>query len=83
MDDTYWIDVNDVANTGVWTHAFDDSEVSFYPPRVLCTCLDNQPGCSNSGDAYVLAFFKDRHVRGNYCDKPSSEQDKFICEALI
>ena len=25
----YWTDGNDVANTGVWVHAFDNSEVSF------------------------------------------------------
>ena len=82
LDDTYWIDVNDVTDTGVWTHAFDDSAVSFYPPRVLCHCSDNQPGCSNGGDAYILSFENDRHVRGNYCDRPSSQASKFICEAL-
>ena len=82
LDDTYWTDVNDVGNTGVWTHAFDDSAVSFYPPRVLCHCTDNQPGCSNGGDVYILSFENDRHVRGNYCDRSSSQASKFICEAL-
>ena len=33
----YWTDGNDVANSGVWTHALDNTEVSFFPPKVRCS----------------------------------------------
>ena len=80
----YWIDVNDVANTGVLTHAYDDSEVSFFPPRVLCGCsTDAAKACSNGGNAYVLKLSADRHERGTYCDHMSNENWNFICEANI
>ena len=79
----YWIDVNDVANTGVLTHAYDDSEVFFFPPRVRCACYDSQPSCSNGGDAYTLKIVDDRQYRGNYCDQLSSSGYKFICETDI
>ena len=80
----YWIDVNDVANTGVLTHAYDDSEVSFFPPRVMCGCSKHTTStCSNGADAYVLKLNADRHERGTYCDHMSNENWKFICEANI
>ena len=79
----YWIDVNDVANTGVLTHAYDNSEVFFFPPRVRCACFDSQPSCSNGGDAYTLKIVYDRQYRGNYCDQLSSSGYKFICETDI
>ena len=79
----YWIDVNDVANTGVLTHAYDDSEVTFFPPRVLCICSDTQISCSNGGDAYILKIEDDRHTRGTYCDRPSSDVFRFICESTV
>ena len=80
----YWIDVNDVADTGVLTHAYDDSEVSFFPPRVMCGCSsDSTYACSNGGDAYILKLKADRHERGAYCDHMSNENWKFICEANI
>ena len=79
----YWIDVNDVANTGALTHAYNDSEVTFFPPRVLCDCTASQIGCSNGGDAYVLKIEDDRHTRGTYCDHPSSSGYRFICESTI
>ena len=34
----YWTDGNDIADSGVWTHARDNTEVSFFPPRVMCVC---------------------------------------------
>ena len=84
FDDYFWIDVNDVANTGVLTHAYDDSEVSFFPPRVMCGCSSSSTStCSNGGDAYMLKMTADRHYRGNYCDRPSSDLLRFICEAEI
>ena len=83
LNTDYWIDVNDVANTGVWTHAYDDSEVLFFPPRVTCVCSDSQSGCSNGGDAYILKIEDDRHNRGTYCDQLTSYAFKFICEAVI
>ena len=80
----YWIDVNDVANTGVLTHAYDDSEVSFFPPRVICGCSTLSTNtCSNGGDAYILKLVPSRYERGDYCDHMSNENFKFICETNI
>ena len=81
--DWYWTDGNDVADSGVWTHALDNSEVSFYPPRVMCRCTDTQPNCSGFGDAFILYIGDEKQLRGNYCDFNSSSQQYFICEAAI
>ena len=82
LDDIYFTDGNDIENTGVWTHAYDSSAMSFFPPRVRCSCIDSQPGCSTGGDVFFLYIWQDRHFRGNYCDVSSeSYTAKFICEA--
>ena len=81
LNSGYWIDVNDVADTGVLTHAYDDSEVTFFLSRVTCNCVDSS--CSNGGDAYTLKIVDDRRYRGNYCDLLSSSGYKFICETHI
>merc|ERR1712062_386517 len=67
----YWTDGNDVANSGVWTHALDGTEVSFFPARVRCNCAAGAD-CSNEGDAYLLNISDLLQYRGNYCDEPSS-----------
>ena len=69
----YWTDGNDVANSGVWTHALDNSEVSFFPPRVRDY---NDYPCS--GDAYMLFISDDLTIRGNYCNYPSSHEFLFV-----
>ena len=78
----YWTDDNDVDGTGVWTHAYDGTDVSFFAPRIRCGCTH----CTNSdsGDAFILHLGADQAIyRGNYCDSPSSTGWKFICEAII
>ena len=83
-DAWYWTDGNDVANSGVWTHASDNTEVSFFPPKVRCACTDNQISCGGYGNAYLLYIGSDLQYRGNYCDNnASSKQHNFICEAQI
>ena len=79
----YWTDGNDVTDTGVWTHAVDNSEVSFFPPRVRCSCHGDNYSCSDEGDAYLINISDDLQYRGNYCDFPSSESRRFICESTI
>ena len=82
-DAWYWTDGNDVANSGVWTHARDNSEVSFFSPKVRCGCNTIQISCSNNGNAFILNIGNDLQYRGNYCDEISSRERNFICEASI
>ena len=75
--DWYWTDGNDVADSGVWTHAGDNSEMSFFSPKVRCSC-------SGNGNAFILYIGDDLQYRGNYCDTAntaSSGSHIFICEA--
>ena len=82
--DWYWTDGNDVANSGVWTHARDNSEVSFFSPKVRCNCqIQDQVSCSGEGNAFVLYIGDNLQYRGNYCDTESSGSHIFICEAWI
>ena len=48
----YWTDGNDDDGTGVWTHAHDGTDVTYFPPRVSCGC--NHCTNSDSGDAFIL-----------------------------
>ena len=82
-DAWYWTDGNDVANSGVWTHARDNSEMSFFSPKTRCACTDNQISCSANGNAFLLYIGNDLQYRGNYCDFASSSNRHFICEALL
>ena len=82
-DAWYWTDGNDVANSGVWTHARDNSEVSFFSPKLMCGCNTIQISCSNNGNAFILNIGNDLQYRGNYCDEISSRERNFICEASI
>ena len=59
----------------------DNTEVSFFPPRVQCECEGSPTSCS--GDALILNIKSDKEFRGNYCDYPSSNVAHFICEAVI
>ena len=92
LENEYWTDGNDVENTGVWTHAYDNSEVTFFGRRLGCSCqLDNPQSpqepvyvpCPNGGDAFRLTIRGDKHIRGNYCDKDSTMPYLFICENII
>ena len=78
----FWTDGNDVDNTGVWRHAYDNSEMEFFPPKISCGCYDSKPYCSERGDAFELniAGSGDKQARGAYCDKPSTNARNFICE---
>ena len=82
----FWTDGNDIENTGVWRHAYDNTEVSFFPPRINCGCHNNDNYyCSNSGDAFTVYITESnaKYARGNYCDDLSSKAHNFICEGLI
>ena len=75
----YWTDGNDVENTGVWTHAYDNSDVTFFSPRLACGCTDRD--CPGGGDAFMVHV--GLHYRGNYCDFNSNNVRHFICENTI
>ena len=85
LSNGYWTDGNDVENTGVWTHAYDNSEVTFFGRRVGCTCTNDNMyiPCPDGGDAFRLTIRGDKHIRGNYCDKDSTMSYHFICENII
>ena len=75
----YWTDGNDVANTGVWVHAFDNSEVSFFPHTINCCSQDHL--CHIGGEAFALNTGGSRKDRGNYCDDFTTTEHLFICES--
>ena len=54
----YWTDGNDRADFGVWTHAHDNSEVTFFSPKVRCLCSDKNYSCSDSGISFVKQQFE-------------------------
>ena len=81
LSNWYWTDGNDVADAGIWTHAYDGSPVSFFAPDFGCSCADRV--CRIGGDAFLLNIGGDRHYRGNYCDQQSLKTDLFICEGII
>ena len=69
-----------------WTQecALDNTEVSFIPPKVRCSCQQSgQPSCSGNGNAFILYIGGDLQYRGNYCDTVSVGHHNFICEAQI
>ena len=77
----YWTDGNDVENTGVWTHAYDDSDVTYFSPRMNCGCTDRV--CPGGGEALMVQVGGDKHFTGNYCDQDKTLLYLFICEATI
>merc|ERR1739841_33380 len=76
----YWTDGNDVENTGVWTHAYDNSDVTFFGQRINCCTADY---CPHGGDALNVLVGGDKRSRGNFCDWDTSTVRNFICEAII
>ena len=76
----YWTDGNDVDVTGVWTHAYDNSDVTYFTPTITC-CNDHV--CRHGGDALLVNVGGEKHVKGSYCDYDTSSLRRFICEAII
>ena len=50
----FWTDGNDLGHTGVWTHAYDNSDLTFFPSKISCGCYDSKPYCSARGDAFMM-----------------------------
>ena len=79
-DQWFWTDGKRL--DGVWTHATDGTDVSFFAPRISCGCTH----CTNSdqGDAFMFHLGDIPYYIGNYCDAHSSSKlIEFICEAEI
>ena len=75
---------NDITNSGVWTHARDDSEVTWFP-RVQ-TCSGSHEQYSDGGDAFQIYIGCPRIFNGAYCDRDHTytyESSTFICEGII
>ena len=76
---------------GVWVHAFDNSDVTWFSPKLNCAGAgisegdeNHRPTTTGGGDAYVLSLNRDkRYVAGAWCDYPSEEPQNFICEGNI
>ena len=77
---------------GVWVHAFDNSDVTWFSPKLNCGGgsqglggnEDHVHSTNGGGDAYVLSLIRsDRYVPGAWCDFPSARKVSFICEGII
>ena len=68
---------------GVWTHSFDNSAVTWYPPMMTCGCSDHVP-CYRGGDAFLLAISVNHlNWNGAWCDYDKTNAEYFICESMI
>ena len=65
---------------GVWTHAFDNAEVTWFSPKITCECDDF---CSGGGDAMRLDISSNPKWRGAWCDNSKTALNNFICEGII
>ena len=75
---------------GVWVHALDNSEVTWFSPKLNCGggsqgSDDNHiHTTTGGGDAYLLSLRRDdRYSAGAWCDYPSEEKEFFICKGFI
>ena len=61
----WFSDGNDLANSGVWTHAhaYDNSDVSFFAKDINCCSGDYS--CHGGGDAFLLCVTCDMKRIGN------------------
>ena len=76
----YWTDGNDVDDLGFW-HDSNGNALTFFAPTIGCNCVDSV--CRHGGDALLINIGGNKHFRGNYCDEPTDEMNRFICEAEI
>ena len=77
---------NDIGHTGVWTHARDNTDVTWFSNVRTCSCDPEQT--TEGGD--VLVFYigcrrimDGSYCNGAYCDRYYSVYQSFICEGLI
>ena len=73
---------NDIGLTGVWTHAQDNTDVTWFPNVRTCSGADPQQ-ISHGGDALTFYIGCQRINNGAYCDPESTSQHLFICEGLL
>merc|ERR1711971_410646 len=64
---SYWTDGNDIGHTGVWTHARDNTDVTWFPR--IQTCSSGHEQYSLGGDALQFYIGWPRIVNGAYCDR--------------
>ena len=67
---------------GLWIHSTDNSEVTWFPPKMSCNC-GGKEACFNGGDALMLAVYTISFYNAAWCDEPKSYQANFICESMI
>ena len=67
---------NDIGLTGVWTHALDNTDVTWFPR--IQTCSQHNAQYSGGGDALLFYIGCPRIHNGAYCDGQSSESLVFI-----
>ena len=73
---------NDVEKSGAWSHAFDNSDVTWFSPKWTCWDEADFDG-SYGGDAFELGITSNLRTNGAWCDAPSSSKHYFICESVI
>merc|ERR1712179_701693 len=78
IDHWYWTDAHFGDTVGVWVHAFDNSEVTWFSPKLNCGggsqgSDDNHIHTTTSGgDAYLVSLRRsNRYLPGAWCDYPS------------
>ena len=71
-----------VTVSGVWTHAKDDSDVTWFPR--IQTCSANHEQYSGGGDILHFYIGCPRLHNGAYCDSFATEtHHRFICKGII
>ena len=68
---------------GVWAHAYDDSEVTWFSPKFTCECSGDGDMCLAGGNAIRLDITSNSHYTGAWCDRPNTDKLHFICEGMI
>ena len=69
---------------GVWTHSFDNSALTWFPPKMSCSC--NVTPCYNGGDALVMSISTralEGKINGAWCDAAKAYEGFYICEGVI
>ena len=74
--------VNDEEVEGVYVHAFDDRDVTWFSPKWGCgaTSSDHSYFYTNGGDGFLLKVDSTHVLNGAWCDSGKTPWN-FICEA--
>ena len=72
---------NDKASRGTWVHASTNTDVTWFPYKMVCKAGDGYG--SHGGETMIMAILDDSARNGGWCDYFGYEEHKFICKALL